>query len=86
MGGELLENPLPSGQLYVTPKNLPNFTNPMASKIEAENGTFKFKGATSQPDRMEFVEATRKEIGPHEIDNRWYLVITREQNVENTII
>ena len=43
-----------------SPDNLPNFTNPLASIMEAVNDTFTFKEATSQPDRMDFVEAKRK--------------------------
>ena len=46
-----------------SPDNLPNFTNPMASIMEAVNDTFTFKEATSQPDRLDFVESIRKEIG-----------------------
>ena len=40
--------------------NLPNFTNPLAFSIETGNNTFTFKEATNQPDRLDFVEATRK--------------------------
>ena len=39
--------------------NLLNFANPLASDIEAQNDTFTLKEATSQPDRLHFVEAMR---------------------------
>ena len=35
---------------------------------------------------MEFVEATRKEIGAQENDKQWNLVIIRELNGKNTIM
>ena len=57
-----------------SPGNLPNFTNPLDSSIEAGNDNFTFKEATIQPDRLEFVEAMRKEIGAHEIDKHSNLV------------
>ena len=69
-----------------SPDNLPNFTNPLVSRIEAVNYTFTFKYATSQPDRLEFVEAMRKEIGAHEIDKNWTLVKIRELNGKKTIM
>ena len=69
-----------------SPENLPNFTNPMASNVELVNDSFNFKKATSQPDRLEFVEARRKEICAHEIDKHWNLVIRRELNGEKTIM
>ena len=40
--------------------NLPNLTNPLDSDIEAGNDTLTFKESTSQPDRLDFVEAMRK--------------------------
>ena len=42
------------------PDNLPNFTNPLASKKESGNYTFTFKEATSQTDRIYLVDAIRK--------------------------
>ena len=42
------------------PENIPNFTNPLVSNIEEVNATFTFNESTSQPDRMDFVEAKRK--------------------------
>ena len=44
-----------------SPQNLPNFINPLVSNIEEVNDTFTFKEYSSQPDRLEFVEAIRKE-------------------------
>ena len=35
---------------------------------------------------MDFVEATRKEIGAHENDKEWKLVRRRSLNVKNTIM
>ena len=46
--------------------NLPNFTSPLVSNIKEVNDTFNFKVSTSQPERLEFVEAMRKEIFSHE--------------------
>ena len=40
--------------------NLPNFNRPLVSRIEAGNYTFTFKEATSQPDKLDLVDATRK--------------------------
>ena len=56
---------------------LPNFTNPLASNIGEGNDTFTFKEATSQPGRLDFMEATSKEIGKHEIDKHCNLFIRR---------
>ena len=53
--------------------NLPNFNNPLAYIIEAVNDIFTFKESTSQPYRMDFVEALRKKIGAHEINKHWTL-------------
>ena len=39
-----------------SPDNLPNLTNHLAYNIEAGDDTFNFKEATSQPNRMDFVE------------------------------
>ena len=54
--------------------NLPNFTNPLVSNTEEGNLKFKFKESTSKPDRLDFVEDTRKEICAHENENNWNLV------------
>ena len=43
-----------------SPENITNFTKPLASNIEAGNYTFTFKEATSQPDKLDLVDATRK--------------------------
>ena len=43
-----------------SPDNLPNFTNPLDLSKEAGNDNFTFNESTSQPDRMNLVEATRK--------------------------
>ena len=43
-----------------SPDNLPKFNNPLASNIEAGNDTFTFKYATTQPDRLDFMESRRK--------------------------
>ena len=59
------------------PDNLPNFTNPLASNIKPRNDTFNFKEVTSQPDRLDFFEAMRKEIGTYEIDKHFNLVRRR---------
>ena len=69
-----------------SPENLPNFTNPLASKINSGNDTFTFKEVSSQSGRLYFVEETRKEIGDHDIDKHWNLVIIRELNGERTIM
>ena len=63
-----------------SPDNIPNFTNPLYSIIETGNYTFTFKETTSQPVRMGFVEAIRKEICANEIDKKYNLVIRRELN------
>ena len=57
------------------PDNIPNFANPLAYSIEAVNDTFAFKEATSQPDRLDLVEAIIKEIGAREIDKHCILII-----------
>ena len=69
-----------------SPYNFPNFTNPLASIIEAGNDNFTFNEATSQPDRLDFVEATRKEIGAHENYRHWTLVRRRELYGKKTTI
>ena len=66
--------------------NLPNFTNPLVLKIEDVNDTFTFNEATGQPERLHFVEAMRKEIGSHENDKHYTLVIRRELNGNKTIM
>ena len=48
----------------------------MVSKLE--NDTFTFKESTSQYERLEFVEATRKEISVYENDKHWTLVKRRD--------
>ena len=68
------------------PENLPNLTNPLASNIEAGNDKFIFKEANNKPEGLDFVGATRKKIGAHEIDKYWNLVRRRELNRKNTII
>ena len=68
------------------PENTPNFTNPLDPKIEAGNDTLKSKEYTSKPDRLDFVEETRKEIGAHEIDKNWNLIIRRELNGKENIM
>ena len=50
------------------------------------NDNFTFKKATSQPDRLDLVEATRKEIDAHEEDNRWTLVRRRYLYGKNKIM
>ena len=60
-----------------SPENLPNFMNHLVSDTEEGNKTFNSKEATSQPGRLDFVEATRKEIGAHENDKYCNLVIIR---------
>ena len=64
-------------------ENLPNFTNTISYSIEAGNGTSTFKYATSKPERLEFVEATRKKTCAHEIEKHWTLVRRRELNRNN---
>ena len=49
-------------------ENLPNFTYPLASNKETGKYNLNFKESTSQPERLRFVEAMRKEICAHEID------------------
>ena len=61
-------------------ENLTNFTNSLASKIESVNDTFNFNESTSQPERMEFLESTRKEFGAHEDDQHWNIVSKRDLN------
>ena len=67
-------------------ENLPNFTNLLTSNTEEGNNNFTFKKTTSQPNRLEFVEATIKYTSAHEDDKHWYLVRIREMNNENTIM
>ena len=43
-----------------SPYNLPSFNNPIVSKTEEGNYTFTLKEATSQPDRLDLVEDTKK--------------------------
>ena len=43
-----------------SPDNLPNFTNLLDSNIEVGNDTSTFNEATSQPDRLYFVNSMRK--------------------------
>ena len=69
-----------------SPEDHPNFNNPLEPNIETGNDTFTFKEANSQPDRLDFVESTRKEIGAHEIYKHWNLVRRRGLNGKNTII
>ena len=38
-----------------SPENLPNFTNPLFSDMKKVNYTFTFKGAVSQPYRLDLV-------------------------------
>ena len=42
--------------------NIPNFTNPLTSNIENGNETFIFNKSISQPDRLNFVETTKKNM------------------------
>ena len=69
-----------------SPENLLNFTNTLVSSIQTVNYTFTFKEATSKLDRLDFMEAKRKEICAHEIDNHWTLVIKIELNDIKTIM
>ena len=69
-----------------SPDNLPNFINPLSSNKEAGNNNFTSKEATSQLDRIDFVEAMRKKISAHEIDKDWNLVRRRELNEKKTIM
>ena len=69
-----------------SPDNLPNFNNPLVYKIEGVNDNFNFKEAIIQPDRMDLVEAIRKEIEYHEADNHWDLVRRRDIYGKKTII
>ena len=66
--------------------NLSNFTNPLDSKIQSGKDTFAFKGSTSQTDRLEFLESTRKEIGAPEDDKHWTIVRRIELNGNMTIM
>ena len=61
-----------------SPDNLPNLTNHLVSNIEEVNYTFTFKESTSQPERLDFVEKMRKEIGAPENDNHWTMVRRRK--------
>ena len=58
-------------------ENLPKFTNPLISNIDAVNNTFDFKEAMIQPDKLNFLEPMRKDIGANEIDKHWELVRRR---------
>ena len=42
----------------------PKFNNSIVSNIEEVNYNFKFKDATSQPERMDLVESTRNRYMP----------------------
>ena len=68
------------------PENLLNFTNHLVSKIEEVNGTLTFKRFKSKPDRLNFVEAKKKEICPHENYKNWTLFRRRELNRKKTIM
>ena len=46
------------------------FINPLAYNIKYANATFAFNEYISQPDRMDFVEAIRKEISSHKDDTQ----------------
>ena len=45
--------------------------------IYVRNNTFDFKEAMIQPDKLNFVEPMRKDIGANEIDKHWELVRRR---------
>ena len=66
------------------PENLLNFTNHLVSKIEEVNGTLTFRKSKSKPYRLNFVEAKKKEIFPHENDKNWNLFRRRELNGKKT--
>ena len=59
------------------PENLLNFTNPLASNIEAGNDKFTFKETTSKSTSLDLVEAMRKEIGAQKINKHWTLLRRR---------
>ena len=51
----------------------PNLLTPLVSNIEEVNDTFTFNKFTSQPGRLDFVEAMKKVIGDHENYKHWTL-------------
>ena len=69
-----------------SPENLPNFTNPLVYNIEVGNNDSTLTESISKPDKLEFVESTRKEIVTHEIDKHWNLFRRRQLNGKNFIM
>ena len=54
------------GRANYSTNDIPNFNNNIVSNMEEYTYTFTFNQYISQPDRLNFVEATRKGIDSHE--------------------